>query len=191
MAAANEHSWPELRATVTRRGELVMTPWSPGAARPGGPAASQLRPRRVVGVFDLTIERDHADGITIAADLIVSDVFATDRVELGHRRLVEFAVDLGYRRAWFGHEVVAIEPELLGGTWRSTCRHCGVTWSDASDQFWLHIRGCGHYPMFCALCSHPIAQPVGERERTTGSPLAATEHGLETVPVQRDGHAVD
>lgn len=191
MCDACNHSHPEVRATVNRNGELVITPWSAGAARAGGPAAAQIRLRKLVGVFDLTIERAQADEITHATDLIVSDVFVTDRVELGHRRLVEFAARLGYKRVWFGNEVVALEPELLGGSWQSTCRHCGLTWSDSTDGFWLTARGMGYFPPVCALCSHPISQPVGERELARRSPSAEPRRERETVPVQPGGRAAD
>ena len=191
MCDACNQSQPEVRATVTRNGELVMTPWSAGAARDGGPAAAQIRLRKLVGVFDLTIERAHADGITHATDLIVSDVFVTDRVELGHRKLVEFAAHLGYKRVWFGNEVVALESALLGGTWQSTCRHCGLTWSDSTDGFWLNTRGMGYFPPVCSLCSHPIAQAVGEREPAKRSQSGEPGPELEMVPVQPGGRAAD
>jgi hypothetical protein len=153
---------PELRATVTRRGDVVMTRWSPGAARPGGPAASQLRLRKLAGVFDLTIERESVDGITIATDLLVGDVFLADDSALAYEKLIAWAASLGYHRVWLSHEVVALEPNLLGGTWETTCRHCGSTWSDSTAGFWLNARAAGFYPPVCSLCSHPLVQPVAQ-----------------------------
>ena len=157
--------------------------------------AARPQPRSVCGSWSAcSISRSSAltlTGSRIATDLIVSDVFVTDRVELGHRKLVEFAARLGYRRVWFGNEVVAMEPALLGGTWRSTCRNCGLTWTDSTDGFWLHTRGMGYFPPVCALCSHPIAQPVGEGEPARRSPSAEPGRELETVPVQPGGRAAD
>lgn len=154
---------PELRATVSRRAGVVMTPWSPGVASPGGPAASQIRMRKLAGVFDLTIERETADGITIATDLLVGDAFLADDAVLAYDQLIAWAARLGYRRVWLSHEVVALEPNLLGGTWSTTCRHCGSTWSDATAPFWLNARAAGYFPLLCSLCSHPLSQPVSDQ----------------------------
>jgi hypothetical protein len=175
---------PELRATVSRRGDVVMTRWSPGAACPGGPAASQLRVRKLAGVFDLTIERESADGITIATDLLVSDAFLANDSALAYEKLIAWAARLGYRRVWLSHEVVALEPNLLGGTWETTCRHCGSTWSDSTAGFWLNARAAGYYPLACSVCSHPLPQPVarevelavpGECERDAGAAVASLD----------------
>jgi hypothetical protein len=137
-----------------------MTRWSSGTASPGGPAASQIRTRKLAGVFDLTIARDSADGITIATDLLVADAFLAVDAELAYEQLIAWASGLGYRRVWLAHEVVALQPGLLGGKWESTCRHCGSAWSDSTNVFWLAARAAGYYPLSCSLCSHPLPQPV-------------------------------
>jgi hypothetical protein len=159
-APTHEMRPPEMRATVTHDGVVTMTPASPHTANAGGWAGSQIVLQSAVGVFDLAIDRSFAGESPIATDLLVSDVFTTDAVELGRRRLVELAERLGYVRVWFDHEVVAIEPQLLGGTWDTTCTRCGIRWSDSSPGFWLHTRAAGCFPMLCAVCSHPLDQPL-------------------------------
>jgi hypothetical protein len=163
MSDACSRNCPELRATVRDQAGLVMTPWSPGSASPGGPAASQLSLGRLAGVFDLTIERTSADDITIATDLLVTDAFVAPHADHAYERLIAWASGLGYRRVWCGHELVALEPQLLGGVWSSTCRHCGLTWSDSTPGFWLAARGPGYFPLFCSLCSHSLPQPTTVR----------------------------
>ncbi len=163
MSDGSQVACPELRATVARRGDVVMTRWSAGSACPGGPAASQSRVRRLAGVFDLTIERERADGIVVAAELIVADAFVAGDAAPAHRSLIAWAVRLGYRRVWLPCEVVALAPALLGGRWESACHHCGSTWSDSTTGFRLTARAAGFFPLACSLCSHPLAEPVAER----------------------------
>ena len=153
---------PQFRATVSRAGDVTLTPAAPQTAQPGGWTACGLVPPNVVGVFDIWIDRTTADGITVATDLTVADAFPGEDVEFGRRRLAQFAERLGYQRVWLDNEVVAIEPQLLGGTWKTCCGRCGLAWSDSSDGFWLHIRGAGFFPMLCTMCSHPLVQPIDD-----------------------------
>jgi hypothetical protein len=170
---------PELRATVSSRAGVVMTRWSAGAASPGGPGASQIRTRKLAAVLDLTIERHSADGITIATDVLVSDAFLGKDSELAYEELIAWASGLGYQRVWLGHEVVALAPTLLGGTWESTCRHCGCTWSDSTTGFWLTARAAGFFPLECSLCSHPLTQPVTRSIGRAKNAAPATRTGFD------------
>lgn len=177
MSGSFQPSPPELRATVSDAG-LVMTPWTPYLLRSGSPCTSAVSPKALAGIFDLTIERTTADDIPIATDVLASELFAAQvMAEAVTDALVAWATGLGYQRVWLGHEVIALEPRLLGGVWQVRCGHCGAEWSDSSSGFWLRARAAGYFPLTCPLCAHPLAQPAladAASERATACSVTET-----------------
>ena len=65
---------PDLRVTVTTKGEITAARWNPCLMRNNNPSTGQNRVPRLAGLFDVTIERSEADDITIATDLVVDEV---------------------------------------------------------------------------------------------------------------------
>ncbi len=147
---------PDLRVAITNEGEITAVSWSPALGRPADPASAQARVPNLAGLFDVTIER--ADTDEIATDVLARDVFVGPNYGLARDRLTAWAVRLGILRLWAGDECVALEPDLLGGTWETTCLHCGAKWSDSSVLFWLQARGNGHTPLSCRACGAALPQ---------------------------------
>jgi hypothetical protein len=154
---------PDFRATVTRRGVMLL-PWSPWLAT-GGPLGSLVRARgsRGVTLADVSVVRDDDDGV--AREAIV-DVIAGGG-GAAREALIRWASSAGYERVWLPGEVVDTDPQrFVGGVAQTRCRNCGGSFADRRPEFWLSVRRDGHFPSACPICGGDLAQwSVAERQK--------------------------
>jgi hypothetical protein len=162
---------PDFRATVLRDGAVRLVDWGPWLAT-GGPLYTLLdaRGRAGIGIADLTVIRDDEN---IALEVIF-DFCCGDTP--GHRAtLRDWAARVGYRRAWFGGEIIDLECSP-GGSAQTRCTGCRARLVEGGTSFWDFVRLRGAFPTACVLCGSDLPQWTPPRQtRRAASDPDATE----------------
>jgi hypothetical protein len=150
--------FPKYRAALNAD-QLTLSLWHPGlTALPLLGAVRRLNPSDV----------DYADLRIVEGDgrREVIATFAGDGPSSRNREaFVEWAVLVGYERAWLDDEMVDFGdriPDLSEAT--VTCRGCGMAIVCAGQDFWAKVRELGHFPHGCGYCGSPLPEWSVERE---------------------------
>jgi hypothetical protein len=151
---AEDSDRPDFRATVQRSGSVRLVPWAPWL-RSTGPVYTLIaaRERAGIAIADLTVVRDDEG---VASEVIVE--FHSGGSDMHRAALCDWACAVGYRRVWFGDEVVDLEP-APGGMVTTRCTGCGQRFVDGrSGHFWHTVRCSGYFPPVCSLCGADLPQ---------------------------------
>ena len=164
---------PTWRATI-RRGKLMLTAWAPFLIT-NGPVANLFadRDRAGVAIADLTILGDENDEVSVRYWASGANRDDADEV------LATWAEDVGFRRLWLPDCTVVelqLRPERLDRA-SVNCPTCRSRWSDATPEFWLHVRESRMFPKWCPICGCELPQWVVKAPKEGFKPEAGLESG--------------
>ena len=145
---------PWCRATISCDG-ITLNPWTPQLIH-GGPAAIALERLAGTGVALADL---YAEGPPGDEELFVRYVSHSPRDEASDSAVIEWAHTVGYRRVWLPDRVIDLDvAQARIGPAETTCRTCGLTWSDDTPEFWRQVRSAGAFPGYCLGCGASLPE---------------------------------
>ena len=131
---------------------LTLVPWEPHLATTGPFAA-------VIGRADGTVaDLSVCAGMDGDREVVVSYLRRGEEHLRDEARLVKWAEDVGYRRAWLPNALVDLPGIPASGDAEVTCPSCSTAWENGSPAFWLAVAFHGGFPYLCNVCGTTLPQ---------------------------------